>query len=197
MPTHVIFAPHRVKWISIDNHRIISRHIACRTGVPGRPQIPLPRRQLHPHPNQSARVRQARAHLAHMVRLGAYKRGTGPATDEAIRVHPRLDALLSQSRNDPTALDECFTRLSHAYAAWLPAAHLARAHLASALTAAEAATTTARAALTQARAAERAAEIIAEKRATEARRAALKQEQIKSDDRPARQPASGGRGSAS
>jgi flagellum-specific ATP synthase len=56
------------------------------------------------------------ADMADMVRLGAYKRGADPATDEAIRVYPRLNDLLTQSRDDPTALDECFTGLAAALA---------------------------------------------------------------------------------
>jgi flagellar export protein FliJ len=102
-------------------------------------------------------------------------------------------AIAAEAASAPT---DAAHPLAHAFAAWLPAAHLARAQLTAALAAAEATTTTARATLTEARAAERAAESIAEKRATEARRLALKQDQLKSDDRPARQPASGGKGSA-
>jgi flagellum-specific ATP synthase len=69
---------------------------------------------------QAALVRQARAHLAlhadmaDMIRLGAYKQGTDPQVDAAIQVVPRLEAFLTQPRDDPTSLDECFARLARA-----------------------------------------------------------------------------------
>jgi flagellum-specific ATP synthase len=70
--------------------------------------------------DQSALVRQARAQLAlyadmaDMVRLGAYKSGSDPAVDEAVRVAPRLDAMLSQARDDPTSLELSFSQLAQA-----------------------------------------------------------------------------------
>jgi flagellum-specific ATP synthase len=71
-------------------------------------------------PQQAALVRQARAHLAlhadmaDMIRLGAYKPGTDPLVDAAMRVVPRLEAFLTQARDDPTSMDECFARLAQA-----------------------------------------------------------------------------------
>jgi flagellum-specific ATP synthase len=73
-------------------------------------------------PEQSALVRAARAHLAlyadmeDMIRLGAYKPGTDPAVDAAMRVVPRLKTFLTQARDEPTALPECFDRLAEALA---------------------------------------------------------------------------------
>jgi len=71
-------------------------------------------------PEQSALVRQARARLslhadmADMVRLGAYKSGTDADVDEALRVAPRLDAMLTQARDDPTSLERSFALLADA-----------------------------------------------------------------------------------
>jgi flagellum-specific ATP synthase len=73
-------------------------------------------------PDQSALVRQARSRLAlhadmaDMVRLGAYKPGTDPDVDEALRVAPRLDAMLMQGRDDPTSLERSFALLAEALA---------------------------------------------------------------------------------
>jgi len=70
--------------------------------------------------DQAASVRQARAHLAlhadmaDMIRLGAYKAGTDPEVDAAIRVVPCLHAFLAQARDDHTSLDDSFTGLSRA-----------------------------------------------------------------------------------
>jgi flagellum-specific ATP synthase len=69
---------------------------------------------------QSDLVRQARAHLAlhadmaDMIRLGAYKVGTDALVDAALRVVPRLEAFMTQSRDEPTSLPECFELLARA-----------------------------------------------------------------------------------
>jgi flagellum-specific ATP synthase len=71
-------------------------------------------------PPQAAMLRQARAQLAlhadmaDMVRLGAYKPGTDPAVDSAMRVVPRIEAMLTQQREDATGIDESFSRLAAA-----------------------------------------------------------------------------------
>jgi flagellum-specific ATP synthase len=68
-------------------------------------------------PEQSTLVRQARAHLAlyadmaDMVRLGAYKRGGDPAVDEAVRVAPRIEAMLTQARDEPSTIETSFAML--------------------------------------------------------------------------------------
>ena len=54
--------------------------------------------------------------MADMVRLGAYKPGTDPDVDEALRVAPRLDAMLMQGRDDPTSLERSFALLAEALA---------------------------------------------------------------------------------
>ena len=108
----------------LDGHVVLDRHIGESGRYPAVDVLKSLSRAASSilTPNQSALVRQARAHLAlyadmaDMVRLGAYKRGTDPATDEAIRVYPRLNTLLTQARNDPTSLDESFTRLAQALA---------------------------------------------------------------------------------
>jgi flagellum-specific ATP synthase len=69
---------------------------------------------------QAGLVRQARAHLAlyadmaDMIRLGAYKQGTDPLVDAAMRVVPKLEAFMTQSRDEPTSLPECFELLTRA-----------------------------------------------------------------------------------
>jgi flagellum-specific ATP synthase len=71
-------------------------------------------------PAQSAMLRQARAHLAlhadmaDMVRLGAYKAGTDPAVDAAMRVVPRIEAMLTQDRHDATDIEASFAALAQA-----------------------------------------------------------------------------------
>jgi flagellum-specific ATP synthase len=71
-------------------------------------------------PSQANLVRRARAHLAlyadmaDMIRLGAYKQATDPAVDEAIYVVPRIEAMLTQTRDDPTSLEIGFAMLAQA-----------------------------------------------------------------------------------
>ncbi|HTZ71672.1 MAG TPA: flagellar protein export ATPase FliI [Acetobacteraceae bacterium] len=69
-------------------------------------------------PERAALVRTSRRLLAlyedmaDMVRLGAYKQGSDPAVDEAVRLVPRLEEFLRQARDDPTSLDDSFARLA-------------------------------------------------------------------------------------
>ena len=51
---------------------------------------------------------------ADMVRLGAYKPGADPEVDEAIRVAPRLHAMLSQAPGDKASLHDDFATLAGA-----------------------------------------------------------------------------------
>jgi flagellum-specific ATP synthase len=51
------------------------------------------------------------ADVADLLRLGAYQKGSDPATDEAIRLYPRIDAFLRQGRGEHTSLEESFARL--------------------------------------------------------------------------------------
>ncbi|MGG5812347.1 FliI/YscN family ATPase [Falsiroseomonas sp. CW058] len=71
-------------------------------------------------PAQAGLMRQARrilalqAEMAELVRLGAYRPGTDPAVDEALRLGPRIEALLHQGRGEATPLKEAFARLEEA-----------------------------------------------------------------------------------
>jgi flagellum-specific ATP synthase len=70
--------------------------------------------------DQAALVRRARALLAtyadmsDMVRLGAYKSGADTAVDEAVRVAPRLNAMLSQTRDERRSFEDSFAALAAA-----------------------------------------------------------------------------------
>ena len=46
-----------------------------------------------------------------MIRLGAYRKGSDAAIDEAIHYHPALEAFLAQDRDDHTSLEEGYARL--------------------------------------------------------------------------------------
>ncbi len=50
--------------------------------------------------------------MAELIRLGAYKAGTNPEVDEAVRLYPALEAFLAQSKTERAVLSECYDALS-------------------------------------------------------------------------------------
>lgn len=69
-------------------------------------------------PDERQAVRRARealatqAELSDLVRLGAYQSGADPAADEALRLAPLIEQLLTQPRAEHTSLADSFDRLS-------------------------------------------------------------------------------------
>jgi flagellum-specific ATP synthase len=57
------------------------------------------------------RILALHADMADMVRLGAYRVGTDPAVDEALRLAPLIDDFLRQAKGDRTGFLESFERL--------------------------------------------------------------------------------------
>lgn len=54
------------------------------------------------------------AEMAELVRLGAYRAGTDAAVDEALRLGPRIEALLRQEKGETVSLDDAFRALKEA-----------------------------------------------------------------------------------
>ncbi len=54
------------------------------------------------------------AEMADLVRLGAYRAGTDPAVDEAVRITPRIEAMLRQGRSEATSINDSFAQLREA-----------------------------------------------------------------------------------
>jgi flagellum-specific ATP synthase len=52
------------------------------------------------------------ADMEELIRLGAYRAGTSPEVDEAIRLHKPLEAFLSQGKEEATSLAEGYRRLA-------------------------------------------------------------------------------------
>ena len=50
--------------------------------------------------------------MAELIRLGAYKAGTNPEVDEAVRLYPQLEAFLSQRKDEVATLAEGYDALS-------------------------------------------------------------------------------------
>ena len=50
--------------------------------------------------------------MAELIRLGAYKAGTNPEVDEAVRLNPQLEAFLAQSKHERVTLGQGYDALS-------------------------------------------------------------------------------------
>jgi flagellum-specific ATP synthase len=50
--------------------------------------------------------------MAELIRLGAYKAGTNPEVDNAVRLYPALEAFLAQSKTERAVLSEGYDSLS-------------------------------------------------------------------------------------
>ena len=65
-------------------------------------------------------VKRARAilalhgEMADMVRLGAYRAGTDPVVDEALRLTPVIEAVLNQMKGDRCSFTDSFIQLNQA-----------------------------------------------------------------------------------
>ncbi len=49
--------------------------------------------------------------MAEMIRLGAYRKGSDPEVDEAIKYFPKIDAFLNQLPEESSTLAECYAKL--------------------------------------------------------------------------------------
>ena len=104
----------------LDGHVVITRKIAERGRYPAIDVLKSVSRTLpHCHsPEQNALRLAARATLStygdmeEMVRLGAYKAGSNPEVDEAIRLAPQIEELLKQGKGDRGHAGETFAALS-------------------------------------------------------------------------------------
>ena len=106
----------------LDGHVILDRRI----GEGGRyPAVDVLRSLSRSVPGcneaaENALTRRARAILtlhadmADLVRLGAYRAGTDPAVDEAIRLAPRIEAVLRQDRDEGCTIAAGFAALRDA-----------------------------------------------------------------------------------
>ena len=103
----------------LDGHIVMERQIAERGRYPAINVLRSVSRTM-PDCNseeQTALIRRAKRVLstyedmAELIRLGAYKDGSDPKVDEAIRLYPALDDFLSQNKDDRSDLDATFTSL--------------------------------------------------------------------------------------
>ena len=104
----------------LDGHIVLERSIAERGRYPAINVLRSISRML-PNCNsdeeneliiRARRLMASYENMAEMIRLGAYRRGSDPATDEAIRYNPELEAFLSQKKEDRSSLDDGYQQLS-------------------------------------------------------------------------------------
>ncbi len=106
----------------LDGHVVLDRAIAERgrfpavdvlrslsRSVPG--VLDPPQRDLAV---RARRVLALQAEMAELVRLGAYRAGTDREVDAALRIAPRIEALLAQAKGEATPLDDAFAALAEA-----------------------------------------------------------------------------------
>ncbi|MDE2337489.1 MAG: flagellum-specific ATP synthase FliI, partial [Alphaproteobacteria bacterium] len=104
----------------IDGHVVLERAIADRGRYPAINILRSISRSMPRCLNaqQADLVRQGREimstyeDMAELIRLGAYRKGSDPKVDEAIRIYPELDKFLAQKPNEKTSLDEGYNRLA-------------------------------------------------------------------------------------
>jgi flagellum-specific ATP synthase len=104
----------------LDGHIVLERAIAERGRFPAINILKSVSRTM-PACNSEAEqklVFQARQPLtlyedmAELIRLGAYKAGTNPEVDEAMRLYPQLEAFLAQSKDERATLSQGYDALS-------------------------------------------------------------------------------------
>ena len=104
----------------LDGHIVMERAIAERGRYPAINVLKsvsrtMPRAADPVYLPAITRARQVMATYADMeelIRLGAYRAGTSPEVDEAIRLHQPLEAFLAQSKEEATSLAEGYRRLA-------------------------------------------------------------------------------------
>ncbi len=108
----------------LDGHVILDRRIAEAGRYPAIDVLRSLSRSMPGCnlPEETAMVRRARAILglhadmADMIRLGAYRRGSDPAVDEAIALAPGIEAMLHQARDEAPESGNSFALLAQALA---------------------------------------------------------------------------------
>ncbi len=104
----------------LDGHIVLERKIAERGRYPAVNVLKSVSRML-PHCNTDEENRivikgrqllSTYEDMAEMIRLGAYKKGSDPEVDEAIRLHPKLEGFLSQRPNEFTSMEDGYKMLA-------------------------------------------------------------------------------------
>lgn len=104
----------------VDGHIVMDRRIAERGRYPAIDVLKSVSRSMPKAltDEQNAILRRAKQvvtsyeNMEELIRLGAYRKGSDPAVDEAIRLYPAIEEFLTQNKDDCTTIDESFARLA-------------------------------------------------------------------------------------
>lgn len=104
----------------IDGHIVLTRQIAERGRYPAVDVLRSVSRTMPGcnNPAQNQLVATARRfissyeNMAELIKLGAYRRGSDPEIDEAIRLYPALEAFMTQQKDDNSALEQGYAQLA-------------------------------------------------------------------------------------
>ena len=103
----------------LDGHIVMERAIAERGRYPAINVLKSISRTMPraadpaylPVLTQARKVMATYADMEELIRLGAYRPGSSPEVDEAIRLHDPLEAFLSQLKDEATTIGEGYRRL--------------------------------------------------------------------------------------
>ncbi len=104
----------------VDGHIVMERAIADRGRYPAINVLKSVSRSLPGAitPEQNEILRRAKQiittyeDMAELIRLGAYRKGSDPAVDDAIKIYPEIESFLSQNKDERTSIEEGFAILA-------------------------------------------------------------------------------------
>jgi flagellum-specific ATP synthase len=105
----------------LDGHVVMQRSIAERGRFPAINILKSVSRTMPRSANpdylpvimQGRQVMATYADMEELIRLGAYRAGSSPEVDEAIRLHEPLEAFLRQAKDEKSSLDDGYRQLAH------------------------------------------------------------------------------------
>ena len=109
----------------LDGHIVMERAIAERGRYPAinilksisRTMPKSADQAFLPVVNRARQVMATYSDMEELIRLGAYRKGSSAEVDEAIGLHPPLEAFLAQGKEESTSLAEGYRRLAEILAA--------------------------------------------------------------------------------
>ncbi len=104
----------------VDGHIVMDRSIADRGRYPAIDVLKSISRSMPGVLNdeQNDIIRRAKLiistyeDMAELIRLGAYRKGSDPAVDEALVIYPQIEAFLTQHKDERTSIEDGFERLA-------------------------------------------------------------------------------------
>jgi flagellum-specific ATP synthase len=103
----------------LDGHIVMQRSIAERGRYPAINILKSVSRTMprsadpafYPSVTRARQVMATYADMEELIRLGAYRAGSSPEVDEAIRLHEPLEAFLRQAKDESTGIGEGYRQL--------------------------------------------------------------------------------------